>query len=106
MAGHMGSKFRTILNLEIIKSDLENDLIYVKGSIPGSKNSIVYLRKSTKIVRRKTTKDKEDIAAKTISKKETPKAAAKSAAKKAPEKTNVKKDSQTKVTNVKENKAK
>ena len=43
---------------------------------------------------------------KTISKKETPKAAAKSAAKKAPEKTNVKKDSQTKVTNVKENKAK
>ena len=46
MAGHMGAKFRTILNLEIIKSDLENNLIYIKGSIPGSKNSLVFLRKS------------------------------------------------------------
>ena len=33
MAGHMGSKFRTILNLEVIKSDVENGLIYIKGSI-------------------------------------------------------------------------
>ena len=34
MAGHMGNKFRTIQNLEIIKSDIENDLIFVKGSVP------------------------------------------------------------------------
>ena len=33
MVGHMGDKSRTILNLEIIKSDLENDLIYLKGSL-------------------------------------------------------------------------
>lgn len=39
MAGHMGNKMRTIQNLEIIKSDLENNLIFIKGSVPGSKNS-------------------------------------------------------------------
>ena len=58
MAGHMGSKFRTLLNLEIVKSDIENGLIYIKGSIPGSKNTTVFLRKSKKIVNRKTSKDK------------------------------------------------
>ena len=58
MAGHMGSKFRTILNLEVIKSDVENGLIYIKGSIPGSKNTIVYLRKSKKSFSRKTSVDK------------------------------------------------
>jgi len=47
MAGHMGDKFRTIQNLEIIKSDIENNLIFIKGSIPGSKNSLV-LYKSDK----------------------------------------------------------
>ncbi len=58
MAGHMGDKFRTMLNLEIIKSDLENSLIYIKGSIPGSKNTEVLLRESVKNVRRKTLKEK------------------------------------------------
>ena len=60
MAGHMGDKFRTMLNLEIIKSDVENNLIYLKGSIPGSKNSIVLLRESIKNVKRKTLKEKHD----------------------------------------------
>ena len=77
MAGHMGSKFRTMLNLEVIKSDLENNLIYVKGSIPGSKNSIVYLRKSLKLINKKTTQEKEDQVKQTVSKKDTPKGAAK-----------------------------
>ena len=58
MAGHMGSKFRTILNLEVVKSDIENGLIYIKGSIPGSKNSTVFLRKSKKIFNRKTSVEK------------------------------------------------
>ena len=44
MAGHMGDKLRTMLNLEIIKSDIDNNLIYLRGSIPGSKNSTVFLR--------------------------------------------------------------
>jgi len=60
MAGHMGDKLRTMLNLEIIKSDLENNLIYLKGSIPGSKNSKVFLRESVKDVRRKTIKEKHE----------------------------------------------
>jgi len=54
MAGHMGDKFRTIQNLEIIKSDLENNLIFVKGSVPGSKNSIVLIQKNAKRIKRIT----------------------------------------------------
>ena len=60
MAGHMGDKLRTMLNLEVIKSDLENNLLYLKGSIPGSKNSTVYLRESVKNVTRKTIKEKHE----------------------------------------------
>ena len=60
MAGHMGDKLRTMLNLEVVKSDLENNLLYLKGSIPGSKNSTVFLRESVKNVRRKTIKEKHD----------------------------------------------
>ncbi len=60
MAGHMGDKLRTILNLEVVKSDLENNLLYLKGSIPGSKNSTVFLRESVKNVTRKTIKEKHD----------------------------------------------
>ena len=60
MAGHMGDKLRTMLNLEIVKSDLENDLLYLKGSIPGSKNSTVLLRESIKNVTKKTIKEKNE----------------------------------------------
>ncbi len=60
MAGHMGDKLRTMLNLEIIKSDLENNLLYLKGSIPGSKNSTIFLRESVKNVSRKTIKEKHE----------------------------------------------
>ena len=60
MAGHMGDKLRTILNLEVIKSDLDNNLLYLKGSIPGSKNSTVLLRESVKNVTRKTVKEKHE----------------------------------------------
>ena len=60
MAGHMGDKMRTILNLEIIKSDVENNLIYLRGSIPGSKNTTVYLRESIKNITRKTVTEKHE----------------------------------------------
>jgi len=60
MAGHMGDKLRTMLNLEIIKSDFENNLLYLKGSIPGSMNSTVLLRESVKNVTRKTIKEKHE----------------------------------------------
>ena len=58
MAGHMGDKFRTMLNLEIVKSDAENSLLYVKGSITGSKNSTIFVEESVKNIRRKTTLEK------------------------------------------------
>jgi len=60
MAGHMGDKLRTMLNLEIIKSDEENNLIYLRGSIPGSKNSTVFLRESIKNITRKTIKERHE----------------------------------------------
>jgi len=55
MAGHMGDKSRTMQNLEIIKSDIENNLIFVKGSVPGSKNSFVIIREPSKKINRSTT---------------------------------------------------
>jgi len=58
MAGHMGDKLRTIQNIEIIKSDLENDLLYLKGSIPGSKNSEVLVKKAIKNIKKLTIKEK------------------------------------------------
>ena len=58
MAGHMGDKFRTIQNLEIIKSDPENNLIFIKGSVPGSKNSLVLIQKKTKKINKKATAEK------------------------------------------------
>ena len=58
MAGHMGDKVRTIQNLEIIKSDIENNLIFVKGSIPGSKNTFVLIKKNVKKIKKDTTFEK------------------------------------------------
>ena len=58
MAGHMGNKVRTIQNLEIIRSDLENNLIFVKGSVPGSKNTVVLIQKNKKQINRATSLDK------------------------------------------------
>ena len=58
MAGHMGDKFRTIQNLEIIRSDLENNLIFVKGSVPGSKNSLVLIKRNSKKIIKITTLEK------------------------------------------------
>ena len=58
MAGHMGDKYRTIQNLEIIKTDKDNSLLYVKGSIPGSKNSEVFVKKAVKNTKKLTVKEK------------------------------------------------
>ena len=69
MAGHMGSKMRTKQNIEIIKTDLENDIMYLKGSIPGSKNSTVFLRESIKNISRKTLKEKHEAKVKALAAK-------------------------------------
>ena len=54
MAGHMGDKLRTMQNIEIIKTDMDNELIYLKGSIPGSKNSNVLVKKAVKNIKKLT----------------------------------------------------
>jgi large subunit ribosomal protein L3 len=58
MAGHMGSKMRTKQNIEIIKTDLENEIMYLKGSIPGSKNTEVLVKQSVKNIRKLTMSEK------------------------------------------------
>ncbi len=58
MAGHMGDKLRTMQNIEIIKADVENELLYLKGSIPGSKNSEVLVKKSVKNIKKMTVTEK------------------------------------------------
>ena len=58
MAGHMGDKLRTMQNIEIIKTDLENELLYLKGSIPGSKNSEVLVKGSVKNLSKLTIDEK------------------------------------------------
>ena len=63
MAGHMGDKLRTMQNIEIIKTDLENELLYLKGSIPGSKNSEILVKKSVKNVMKMTMSEKIKAAA-------------------------------------------
>ena len=48
MAGRMGNKKVTKQNLKVIDVDIENNLLMVKGSVPGKKNSIIYLKDSVK----------------------------------------------------------
>ena len=67
MAGHMGDKFRTVERLEIIETDLENNLLFVKGSVPGAKNAVVEINKAVKERNKRTMKDtiqafKDDLA--------------------------------------------
>ena len=64
MAGHMGDKIRTIQNIEIVKTDSENNLLYLKGSIPGSKNSEVLIKKAVKNIKKFTILEKIEAAEK------------------------------------------
>ena len=61
MAGHMGDKIRTIQNIEIIKRDEENNLLYLKGSIPGSKNTEVLIKKAVKNIKKLTIPEKIEV---------------------------------------------
>ena len=48
MPGHMGSKIITIQNLEVVRVDVENNVILVKGAVPGPKKSLVTLKETVK----------------------------------------------------------
>ncbi|WP_170004494.1 50S ribosomal protein L3 [Pseudopontixanthobacter vadosimaris] len=49
MAGHMGDKQRTQQNLEIVRTDADRGLLFVKGSVPGHKNSWLMVRDAVKL---------------------------------------------------------
>ncbi len=51
MAGHMGARTRTQQNLEIVSTDAERGLIFVKGSVPGSKGSWLVVKDAVKVSR-------------------------------------------------------
>ncbi|MDO4439013.1 MAG: 50S ribosomal protein L3 [Eubacteriales bacterium] len=51
MPGHMGSVQRTIQNLEIVRVDAENNLLLVKGSVPGPKKSLITIKETVKVSR-------------------------------------------------------
>ncbi len=51
MAGHMGDRQRTQQNLEVVRVDDERGLIFVKGSVPGAKNSWLTVKDSVKVER-------------------------------------------------------
>ena len=51
MAGHMGDKARTQQNLEVVSTDVERGLIFIKGSVPGSKGGWLLVKDSVKIAR-------------------------------------------------------
>ena len=48
MPGHMGSKKVTVQNLEIVRVDADNDLILIRGSVPGPKKSLVTIKETVK----------------------------------------------------------
>ncbi len=48
MPGHMGCKRVTIQNLEVVRIDVENNIILVKGAVPGPKKSLVMLKETVK----------------------------------------------------------
>jgi large subunit ribosomal protein L3 len=49
MAGHMGNRQRTQQNLQVVRTDAERGLIFVKGSVPGAKNGWLLVRDSVKL---------------------------------------------------------
>ena len=48
MAGHMGNDRITVQNLEVIEADPERNLLIIKGAVPGSKNGLLLIKKSSK----------------------------------------------------------
>ena len=51
MPGHMGHKKVTVQNLEVVRVDMDNNLILVKGAVPGPKKSLVTIKETVKTVK-------------------------------------------------------
>lgn len=61
MAGHMGAKYRTTLGLEVVEADLENGLLYLKGAVPGSKNTYVEIQEAIKKKNKSTINERVEL---------------------------------------------
>ncbi len=48
MAGHMGSQTVTVRNLEVLKADVENNLLVVKGAVPGMQKGLLIIKKANR----------------------------------------------------------
>lgn len=62
MAGQMGNKPATVLNLEVVTVDAERNLLAVKGAVPGTKDSVLFVRrarKEKKVIKAQPTGKKE-----------------------------------------------
>lgn len=64
MPGHMGATGVTIQNLKVVRIDLENNIILIKGAIPGHKNSYCIIKKAVKKIGKAAAKAKAPVAAK------------------------------------------
>ncbi len=51
MPGHMGHVQATVQNLEVVRVDAENNLLLIKGSVPGPKNSLITIKESVKVAK-------------------------------------------------------
>jgi len=49
MAGHMGDRQRTQMNLEVVRTDADRGLLFIKGSVPGAKNGWLLVRDAIKV---------------------------------------------------------
>lgn len=48
MAGHMGNEQVTVSHLKVVKTDVEKNLLLVKGAVPGARNGLILIKKSKK----------------------------------------------------------
>lgn len=53
MPGHLGHEQVTIQNLEVVKEDVENNLLLIKGSVPGAKGALLVIKNAKKSVQKK-----------------------------------------------------
>lgn len=63
LPGHMGSEFRTIKNMEVVEVDLPNNLLFVRGAVPGSRNGLVRITNASVDLSARFKKDKKEVKA-------------------------------------------
>ena len=81
MPGHMGMDTVTVQNLRVMKVDAENNLVLIKGAVPGHKNAVVLINKSKKRVFRSLDEKREVVEIKRNPMKQSKVAAGKTAKK-------------------------